>query len=391
MVATNFCFGTQRNMTYAPKLVEVLTGRMRPRHRRFHHALEQLCCEIGQTYQLHPATQQQRLIMHFVARWHGTRALDLDGTDTVGLLHQALNRGSMRYMAEFDVPLALHGYNIRTHRRAAADARRLMERPQLRALLVFSDWARRSFELHYGPEVGAKCRTVYPLAFEGAYCGSFRQRRYDFSFVSTGFRIKSGPEVVRAFCRVRQQLKSDARLCVVTKLSQARRLLGDLDRYDGVEWREATLTEPEIADLLADTRCLLHPSLSDSFGVVVLEALAAGCAVIASDMASFPELVGVDNGWLVRVPTATVVGDTYITEFGKVDYHEQYLNTLSFHQLEATLEKRILDFLTDRESAHAMMVASHALYERKFSPQAWRCQMLRVLSQGFPELGTLPE
>jgi len=378
-------------MTDAPKLVEVLTGRMRPRHRRFHHAFEQLCREIGQTYQLRPATQQNRLIMQLVARWHGIRTLRLDAPDTVGLLHQALNRGSMPYIAEFDVPLAVHGYNIRTHRRAAADARRLMEYPQLRALIVFSDWAQRSFELHFGPEAGAKCRTVYPLAFEGAYCGSFDQRHYDFAFVSTGFRIKSGPEVVRAFCRARQTLKYDARLCVVTKLSQARRLLGDLSRYEGVEWREAILTEPEIADLLAETRCLLHPSLSDSFGVVVLEALAAGCAVIASDMASFPELVGADNGWTVRVPTAAVVGDTYITEFGTVDYHERYLNTLSLHQLEATLEKRILDFLTDPERARAMMKASRALYERQFSPQAWRCQMLRVLSQGFPELGTLPE
>lgn len=378
-------------MTDAPKLVEVLTGRMRPRHRRFQQALEQLCREIGQPYRLRPATPQQRLIMQVVARWHGIRALNLDGPDTVGLLHQALNRGSMPYMAEFDVPLALHGYNIRTHRRAAADARRLMERPQLRALLVFSDWARRSFDLHFGPEVGAKCRTVYPLAFEGAYCGNFARRRYDFSFVSTGFRIKSGPEVVRAFCQARQTLKSDARLCVVTQLSQARRILGDLGSYDGVEWVEATLAEHEIADLLAETRCLLHPSLSDSFGVVVLEALAAGCAVIASDMASFPELVNADNGWLVRVPTATVVGDTYITEFGSVDYHESYLNTLSLHQLENDLGVRIQAFLEAPERARAMMIASHALYEQRFSPQAWRCQMRRVLSQAFPELGTLQE
>lgn len=378
-------------MSQVPKLVEVLTGRMRPRHRRFHHALEQLCHEIGQSYRLHPVTPLKRLIMQIFTRWFGLRALRLNKPNTVGLLHQALNRGSMPYLAEFDVPLALHGYNVRAHRRAAADARRLMERPQLRAMLVFSDWARRSFELHFGPEVGSKCRTVYPLAFEGAYCGNFDERRYDFSFVSTEFRIKSGPEVVRAFCKARQALKSDARLCVVTRLSQARRILGNLDNYDGVEWIEATLAEQEIADLLSETRCLLHPSLSDSFGVVVLEALAAGCAVIASDMASFPELVNSDNGWLVRVPTATVVGDTYITEFGSVDYHESYLNTLSLHQLENDLNERIQAFLEAPERARAMMMASHALYEQRFSPQAWRCQMRLVLSQAFPELGTLQE
>lgn len=390
MAATNSCFDGCRLMTEACSLVEVLTGRMRPRHRRFHYAFEQLCREVGQPFRFRPVTWQQRLVMQVVTRWRGIRTLRLDEPGTLGLLHQALNRGSMPYMAEFDVPLAVHGYNIRAHRRSAADARRLMERPQLRALLTFSDWARRSFALHFGPEVGAKCRTVYPLAFEGAYCGNFDQRRYDFAFISTGFRIKSGPEVVRAFCRVRDQVNADVRLCVVTRLAQARTLLGDLDRYAGVEWREATLSETEIAALLADTRCLLHPSLSDSFGVVVLEALAAGCAVISSDIASFPELVNADNGWILRVPTAAVVGDSYITEFGNVEYHENYLNTLSLHQFEDALGERVLAFLAEPEQAKRMMMASHDLYQLRFSPQAWRRQVWQVLIEGFPELGALP-
>ena len=38
-----------------------------------------------------------------------------------------------------------------------------------------------------------------------------------------------------------------------------------------LEWREANLSEEEIATLLTDTCCLVHPSLNDSFGVVVLK------------------------------------------------------------------------------------------------------------------------
>jgi len=378
-------------MADTPMLVEVLTGRMRPRHRRFHFALDQLCRKICQPYLMRPATFQQRLIIQAVTRWGGIRTLRLDERGSVGLLHQALNRGSMPYLAEFDVPLGVHGYKIDAHRRAALKARCLMERSELRALLVFSDWAGRSFELHYGPAVGSKCRTVYPLAFEGAYCGSFERRSYDFSFISSGFRIKSGPEVVRAFCRARQQFKYEAKLCVVTRLAEASRYLGDLHSYKGVDWREATLGEVEISDLLADTRCLLHPSFSDSFGVVVLEALAGGCAVIASDIASFPELVGEENGSIMRVPTATVVGDTYITEYGDADYHERYLNTMSLHQFESNLEKQIVAFLADPKRAQSKMMASHALYQRKFSRQAWDCQMQNVIASGFPELGLSPK
>lgn len=372
-------------MKEVPSLVEVMTGRMRPRHRRFHTAFAELCSQLGLSRRLHPVTGRQRLLMQAVTRCQGVRTVKLDAPGSLGLLHQALNRGSMPYLAEFDVPLALHGYRIAAHRRAAKEARRLLERPQLRALLTFSDWAKRSFALHYGPEVEAKCRSVYPLASEGARFGDLERRRFDFTFISTSFRIKCGPEVVRAFSRVRR--RADVRLCVVTRLGQARAYLGDLDRYPGVEWREAILTDAEIADLLAQTRCLVHPSLSDSFGVVVMEALAAGCAVIATDFASFGEMVTAANGWALPAPTAAVVGETYITEFGNVAYHEGYLNTLSLHRFEAELAACMSDFLEAPERARQMMVASHELYEARFSPQAWRRRMQAILQESFPELG----
>ena len=263
-----------------------------------------------------------------------------------------------------------------------------MERSQLRALITFSDWARRSFTLHFGSKVGRKCRTVYPLAFEGAYCGSFEKRTYDFSFISTNFRTKCGPEVVRAFCRARKKLGKNLRMCVVTKLVKAREQLGDLAAYQGIEWREANLSEEEIATLLADTSCLVHPSLNDSFGVVVLEALAAGCALIATDIASFPELIIHDkNGWLIKPPTSAVTGDTFITEFGNNHYHEKYLNTLSLHQIEDDITEWIMSFVRNPKKARLMMKASHKLYDQKYSLPAWNDQMRCVLMESFPELG----
>lgn len=374
-------------MTAVPAISEVLTGRMRPRHRRFHDAFADLCGELGLDCQLRPVTLKQRLLVQTATRWHGVRSLKLDANNRVGLLHQALNRGSMPYLAEFDVPLALHGYDIVRHRRTHHEARRLLEQPQLRALLTFSNWAGRSFGLHFGPEVEAKCRTVYPLAFEAARCGSFERRRYDFSFISINFRTKCGPETVRAFCQARTDARLDARMCVVTRLERAQEVLGDLSQYPGVEWREAVLSEAEIASLLEETNCLVHPSLNDSFGVVVLEALAAGCSVIASDMASFPELVLPDqNGWLLPLPTSAVVGDTFITEYGTVPYHEVYLNTMSLHNFEAALREKMGILLRDPQRLQGMMKASHALYEARFSPQAWRARIRTLLKERFPEL-----
>lgn len=369
------------------ELIEIQSGRMRPRHGRFHRALRDLCADAGIPYRLTPVTTLSRIMMNLRARRTGIRAMHVDGEGGLAILHQALNRGDCPYISEFDVPLGVHGYSIAAHREVALRARGLMEKETLRAILVFSEWAKRSFDLHFGPRVGAKCRVIYPLASESARCGIFGQRKYDFTFISTQFRIKSGPEAVRAFCAARAAAGRDARMCVVTDLDRARGLLGDLAAYEGIEWREANQSEQAIADLLADTDCLVHPSLNDSFGVVVLEALAAGCAVIATDIASFPEMV-VDgsNGLMFTPPTSAVVGNTYITEYGTVAYHEAYLNTLSLHAVEHALRVRMETLLRDRDVLHGMMQASHGLFQERFALPVWQANMKLVLAQALPEL-----
>ena len=142
--------------------------------------------------------------------------------------------------------------------------------------------------------------------------------------------------------------------------------------------------------MLAKTRCLVHPSLSDSFGVVVLEALAAGCAVISSDFASFGEMVTPANGWLISAPTATVVGDTYITEYGDADYHHSYLNTLSLHRFERDIASCMSKFLLEPARARQMMQASRSLFIERFSAQIWKDRMHFILKESFPELVVSP-
>src|SRR5579871_946310 len=273
-----------------PALKEVFTGRMRPRHHRFSRALERLLGPERLEVIGRPPSKRTRLQMALSCRRRGFRALACAEDGQPCLLHQSLRLNAGPYLAEFDVPQALHNYQIGTQRAAAARTKAFLERPDLRVLLVFSAWARRSFDLYYGPQVGAKCRVVYPLASESARPDLERARRYDFCFISTQFRIKCGPELAQAFGRARQECGKDLSLCMVTDLAEARALLGDLSRYPGITWREANLPEQEIAALLADSRCLVHPALAESFGVVVLEALAAGCALLTTDIASFPEM-----------------------------------------------------------------------------------------------------
>ena len=59
------------------------------------------------------------------------------------------------------------------------------------------------------------------------------------------------------------------------------------------------VTDAELAALYRDARTMFYPSLYEGFGMPVIEALATGTPVVASDAASLPEAVG-GAGRLVR-------------------------------------------------------------------------------------------
>jgi glycosyltransferase involved in cell wall biosynthesis len=368
----------------SPPLREIITGRPRPRHLRFAEALAELV--PGRLLERRDLSLRQRVQTNAVCLLTGVRRVSVPGDGAPVVLHQGLAATDTPYAVEFDVPLAVHGYRYQAYLRHADKARRLMENPALRIIFVFSEWAKRSFAAHFGEETAAKCRVSYPLAFSQARFGS-GSRRYDFTFISTQFQIKGGPELLRAFRAVRQSGAPEAKLCMVTNLREAMRLVGDIAAFPGVEWRDANLDQASIAHLLSDSHCLVHPSLSDSFGVVVMEALAAGCALITTDMASFPELVAHGSGQMLTMPIGQVVGDVSIPEFGNARAFARLLDRLSLRRLEDGLTEAMSRMVADSDGRTRHQEAARALYISRFSREAWKTRMREDMRTAFPELG----
>ncbi len=369
--------------TMTEPLHEIITGRPRPRHLRFASALAELL--PGTKIERRDRSLMARLRINAVCRLTGIRQVAIPDSGPPVLLHQALTSVRRHYATEFDVPLGVHGYSYQTYLKHGDVARGLLEAPSLKSIFVFSEWARRSFALHYGDEVGAKCRISYPLAAPQAQFGG-SVRRFDFTFISNNFRIKCGPELVRAFKAVRASGAPDARMCLVTDLDEARRLLGELTRFEGIEWRAANLDQAAIADLLCESHCLVHPTLAESFGVVVLEALAAGCAVITSAMASLPELVTKANGILLPVPFSTVVGEFPIPMFGNAAAFSRLMDRANLSALERDLTEAMVALATDSGLRARLQQGARDLYDQRFSRAAWLERMRVDLGAAFPDL-----
>jgi glycosyltransferase involved in cell wall biosynthesis len=61
------------------------------------------------------------------------------------------------------------------------------------------------------------------------------------------------------------------------------------------------VSDRELEALLAGAKALIFPSLYEGFGMPVLEAMEAGCPVLASDTTSLPEIGG--NAYFAFDPT----------------------------------------------------------------------------------------
>jgi glycosyltransferase involved in cell wall biosynthesis len=99
--------------------------------------------------------------------------------------------------------------------------------------------------------------------------------------------------LLEAFARIRRE--ADVRLVLAGRRGWLHepifRRLAEPDLEPHVRVHEGP-TRAELAALYSSAAALAFPSLYEGFGLPVLEAMACGCPVVASDRASLPEIVG---------------------------------------------------------------------------------------------------
>lgn len=143
--------------------------------------------------------------------------------------------------------------------------------------------------------------------------------RYWLTFSSYDKRKNIGG-CLRAFEAAVGRLDDDYKLVVVGKLpSDAEEMLGAMDG----KVRERVVCVGPVDDVfsfLAGARGFLNLSYYEGFGLPLVEAMAAGAAVIASDRSSLPEVVG-DAGLLVGPDEAEEVAEAMVKLSDDDDLH----------------------------------------------------------------------
>ena len=134
-----------------------------------------------------------------------------------------------------------------------------------------------------------------------------------FALVGAGFFRKGGRELFRAFDKLAGEEGLPIRLVVVSSLRlepyAAHETEEDLAWARQViagkpEWLEYYHEMPnaDVLELLKNADVGLLPTWADTYGLSVLEAQAAGCPVITTDVRALPEINNSRVGWLIHVP-----------------------------------------------------------------------------------------
>ena len=223
-----------------------------------------------------------------------------------------------RFIVDLDNPYSLVGYNpfaMNIWRHAIGMILRSSRCQQIRCI---SEACRRAVGELYGKSVLDKAVVVYPcLAQEIVNVNQTAADGPRYLFIGTQFLIKGGPELLLAFRRVRLRIPN-ARLDIVTHLPSDYKLLAE---QEGVEVHKANLSRNEVwSKFMQNADILVHPSYMESFGMVILEAISHGLAVVANDVYAHREMIiDGENGLLLEPPVyywkGVLAGPLFLNQF----------------------------------------------------------------------------
>ena len=188
---------------------------------------------------------------------------------------------------------------------------------------------------HWAPDNGCR-RVTDPLALERVRStyGLGDRKRYMFAFGATDPR-KNTRRVIEAWAGLPAPLRTELALVIVglqgDALTEASRHAAALAPEGG--WHFAGFApETDLPALLTGATLLCYPSLSEGFGLPVLDAFACGTPVVTSATTSLPEVAG-DAAVLVDPTDVASIRDGIVRVAGDASVQES-LRSRAYERLE---------------------------------------------------------
>ena len=231
----------------------------------------------------------------------------------------AISKGKKPWITTFESSLPRYGHMSKAAHQKGLD---LMISDKCKKLIAFSNCTAgiQKFILNeypkiYQNEIAQKMIVLHPP--QEKLINSIHDKPINkdviFTFIGNAFFTKGGKEILLAFQKVKEKGYSNWKLNLVSSLScgdyvtqstkadvdSAMTLINSMKAHIVYY---SVLQNEKVLNLLVKSDILLLPSFSDTYGYVVLEAQAAGCATITSNVRALPEINNDHTGWLLELP-----------------------------------------------------------------------------------------
>lgn len=259
--------------------------------------------------------------------------------------------------------------------------RLFLKQPSCKKLVAISEAARRGVSNTFRDDaITKKIVVVYPYVALNTYSKK-RTGVVQILFNSTNFYLKGGREVLAAFSALADRYPN-LRLTMVSRVPD-----DVLQRYRGntrIQFVDASLDKETLyRDHYSQADMFVLPTYQDSFGLVFLEALAAGLPVIATRMAAVPEMVHEGrNGFLTDPPFPYFRADD--TPNPAYSWHDLVpdIQRQRFPRIETFLREKIAYLLDHPEVRAAMGAYSRKLVEHgPFAEAERQARLLTVYTE----------
>jgi glycosyltransferase involved in cell wall biosynthesis len=253
-----------------------------------------------------------------------------------------------RFIVDLDNPWSLVGYNLRAMPIYRLFIKQVLLSARCVEIRCMSEACRLSLKALFGVAIYNKAKVHYPYVPQVvAQINARSMDKCRFLFVGTQFEIKGGVALLKAFRKVYNH-SSNVHLDVITHMPTE--YVHMIDGCPGIHLHEATFTRSQIHEkFMMNSDVLVLPTYADSFGMVALEALAHGLALIVTDVYALRELVvNEENGRLLSPPIS--LWDEYLPSkyYYDLENFKSHIRNADTSIFEAQLFDVILNYVLDR-------------------------------------------
>ncbi len=247
-----------------------------------------------------------------------------------------------------------------------------LKRKNCKKIVCISEAAKHSvINFFHDAIITKKCVVSYPFVTNKHLTVDqiTLQKHPKLLYISSDFYLKGWRELIHAYIAVKEN-HPEISLTIITKIKNIteddKRLLDTTD----IILLEGNMTKESMIDTYMSHDLFICPTHKDSFGLVFLEAMSCGMAIIATDMFATKEMIINDYNWQLLQSPINVFKDNCTPNAKRRDAdipHFVIENPNYFHDFINILTDTIKQTITDPDKLLTYKKNSLKLFQEKFN------------------------